>query len=162
MDLESFKIHRGPTPGPGFGPVVGSPAEWISGLSYEKWINGGYQNPVPCIPIRDSSTADILIDLPATEERSVAPPPGDGILLDTPAFDLVVDQADGDILVELPVTESRPDAGSEDILVELPATESRPEESTGEILVDLPAEEGRSDSGTMELLIEIESTETFS
>jgi hypothetical protein len=48
------KPYFGPIPDGTLGPLIGSPDEWLNGLSYQKWINGEYNNPNGCITIPDT------------------------------------------------------------------------------------------------------------
>jgi hypothetical protein len=47
----SMRPYFGPIPLRPPGPVVGTAEQWLSGVSYETWIAGGYTDPVGCWPI---------------------------------------------------------------------------------------------------------------
>jgi hypothetical protein len=50
-DPQSVKVWLGDTPPTTFGPIVGTPADWMNGLSFADFLAGRYVNPVPCIPL---------------------------------------------------------------------------------------------------------------
>jgi microcystin-dependent protein len=47
----SLKVYRGPVFGPEVTPLIGSPDDWLTGLSYDVWQAGGYSAFARCIPV---------------------------------------------------------------------------------------------------------------
>lgn len=45
------RAYFGPIPERPAGPLIGTPEEWLNGLSYARWIAGGYSDPVGCWPV---------------------------------------------------------------------------------------------------------------
>jgi hypothetical protein len=71
-DPTSFKPYFGPRPAPTVGPLVGSLDEWAHGLSYAKWLTGGYSNPNGCVQLIDRVTVGKSRQVQTIQ--SIAPP----------------------------------------------------------------------------------------
>lgn len=50
-DTRVFKFFKGDLPPGAQGPLIGTEDEWLHGLSFEKWVAGGYVNPNGCWPV---------------------------------------------------------------------------------------------------------------
>jgi len=67
----SLKPYWGPLPPTTVRPLVGSPVEWVEGLSYERWIANGYVDPIGCWPVVQPNTIARI-----RQAQSIGPPIG--------------------------------------------------------------------------------------